>query len=134
MTESSDLPARPSVAHGVDRLRAAGYRLAVDDFGAGFSNFSRLEQLRPDFLKIDRSLVARAGSGVDGGVAFLAAARSVAESLRCQVVAEGVQTAAERDTARELGITLGQGFLLSAPVPAAALPGVITRLEEGPTS
>ncbi len=134
VTESSDLPARPSVAHGVDRLRAAGYRLAVDDFGAGFSNFSRLEQLRPDFLKIDRSLVARAGSGVDGGVAFLAAARSVAESLRCQVVAEGVQTAAERDTARELGITLGQGFLLSAPVPAAALPGVITRLEEGPTS
>ena len=97
VTESSELLEKSDITHRLVRLRAAGYRLAVDDFGAGFSNFTRLEAMRPDILKIDRALVARAGSGEEGGVAFLAAARSVAESLHCPVIAEGVQTAAERD-------------------------------------
>lgn len=117
VTESSELLEKSDLALRLVRLRAAGYRLAIDDFGAGFSNFTRLETLRPDLLKIDRSLVARAGSGDEGGGAFLAAARSVAESLHCPVIAEGVQTAAERDVVVASGITLAQGYLLGRPVP-----------------
>lgn len=121
VTESSELLERSELTHRLERIREAGYRLAVDDFGAGFSNFTRLEAMRPDLLKIDRSLVARAGSGEEGGVAFLSAARSVAESLHCPVVAEGVETAAERDVVTATGITLAQGFLLGAPVSLSEL-------------
>ena len=117
VTESSELLEKSDITHRLVRLREAGYRLAVDDFGAGFSNFTRLEAMRPDLLKIDRALVARAGSGEEGGVAFLAAARSVAESLHCPVIAEGVQTAAERDVVVATGIALAQGHLLGRPVP-----------------
>ena len=121
VTESSELLEKSDITHRLMRLRAAGYRLAVDDFGAGFSNFTRLEAMRPDLLKIDRALVARAGSGEEGGAAFLAAARSVAESLHCPVIAEGVETAAERDVVVQTGITLAQGHLLGPPVPLDAL-------------
>jgi diguanylate cyclase (GGDEF)-like protein len=117
VTESSELLEKADITHRLVRLRAAGYRLAVDDFGAGFSNFTRLEAMRPDLLKIDRALVARAGSGEEGGAAFLAAARSVAESLHCPVIAEGVETAAERAVVVATGITLAQGHLLGPPVP-----------------
>jgi EAL domain-containing protein (putative c-di-GMP-specific phosphodiesterase class I) len=82
--------------------------------------------MRPDLLKIDRSLVVRAGSGVEGGVAFLAAARSVAESLHCEVVAEGVETVAERDVVLATGITLAQGFLLGRPAPLDQLAATVT--------
>ncbi len=138
MTESSELLEKPDITHRLVRLREAGYRLAVDDFGAGFSNFTRLEAMRPDLLKIDRALVARAGSGEEGGVAFLTAARSVAESLHCPVIAEGVQTAAERDAVVATGIALAQGHLLGRPVPldqladSSASPSPRTARHHGP--
>jgi diguanylate cyclase (GGDEF)-like protein len=125
VTESSEL-GRSDVTRRLERLRAVGYRLAVDDFGAGFSNFARLEAMRPDILKLDRSLVSRAGRGVEGGVAFLVAARSVAESLRCEVIAEGVETTEEREVVLATGITLAQGYLLGKPAPLAQLPAAVT--------
>ena len=127
VTESSELLEKSDALGRLLRLRGAGYRLAVDDFGAGFSNFTRLEAMRPDLLKIDRSLVARAGSGEEGGVAFLAAARSVAESLHCPVVAEGVETTVEREVVVATGITLAQGYLLGPPVRLDQLAGVTAR-------
>ncbi len=60
-------------------------------------------------------------------MAFLAAARSVAESLNCQVIAEGVQTPEERDAVRATGITLAQGYLLGRPVSLEQLPEAVTR-------
>jgi diguanylate cyclase (GGDEF)-like protein len=130
VTESSEL-GRSDVTRRLERLRDVGYRLAVDDFGAGFSNFARLEAMRPDILKLDRSLVSRAGSGVEGGVAFLVAARSVAESLRCEVIAEGVQTAEERGVVLASGITLAQGYLLGRPAPLAQLPAAVAAAGGG---
>ncbi|HSO03497.1 MAG TPA: EAL domain-containing protein [Candidatus Limnocylindrales bacterium] len=137
VTESSELLEKPDITHRLVRLREAGYRLAVDDFGAGFSNFTRLEAMRPDLLKIDRALVARAGTGEEGGIAFLTAARSVAESLHCPVIAEGVQTAAERDAVLATGIALAQGHLLGRPVPLDQLatlshPSPQTARHDGP--
>ena len=125
VTESSELLEKSDITQRLVRIRDAGYRVAVDDFGAGFSNFTRLESMRPDLLKIDRSLVARAGSGEEGGVAFLAAARSVADSLHGPVIAEGVETDAERDVVVATGITLAQGHLLGRPVPLEQLAAVV---------
>lgn len=89
ITESMELQAVTDAECHLAELRAVGYRVALDDFGAGFSNLGRLEQLHPDMIKVDQSLIARAGCGRKGGQAFLAAAVSVAECLDCDLVAEG---------------------------------------------
>lgn len=96
-----------------------GVRLAVDDTGAGVANFNHLVELGPDFVKIDVGLVrgvdadARRRAVVVGLVHFAAEAG-------CQVIAEGIETLAERATVMELGVTLGQGYLLARPAPAEA--------------
>ena len=117
VTESLELQESSEAERNLERLRAAGLRIAIDDFGAGFSNFTRLEHLRPSLIKIDRSLVRRAGSEKEGGVAFLTAATSVAASLNCAVVAEGVETQAEAEVVRVLGIDYVQGFRYQRPGP-----------------
>lgn len=117
VTESLELQKSPEAAHNLERIRDAGLRIAIDDFGAGFSNFTRLEELRPSLLKVDRALVRRAGSEVDGGIAFLTAATSVAASLNCDVVAEGVETAAEAQVVTLMGVRYVQGFRYARPAP-----------------
>ncbi len=117
VTESLELQESSEAERNIERLRAAGIRIAIDDFGAGFSNFTRLEHLRPSLIKIDRSLVRRAGNEKEGGVAFLTAATSVAASLNCDVVAEGVETPEEAEVVQLLGITYVQGFRYGQPGP-----------------
>ncbi|HQR80696.1 MAG TPA: EAL domain-containing protein [Actinomycetota bacterium] len=129
VTESLELQDTSEAEINLERLRTAGMRIAIDDFGAGFSNFTRLEHLQPSLLKIDRSLVRRAGSETEGGVAFLTAATSVAASLNCEVVAEGVETQEEAQVVELLGVRYVQGFRYSRPAPiddflVAPLPGV----------
>ncbi len=120
VTESLELQDTSEAETNLGRLRAAGFRIAIDDFGAGFSNFTRLEHLKPSLLKIDRSLVRRAGSEHEGGVAFLTAATSVAASLNCDVVAEGVETPAEAQVVELLGVRYVQGFRYAEPAPIEA--------------
>jgi len=120
VTESLELQENSEAEANLDRLRGHGVGIAIDDFGAGFSNFTRLEHLRPSLLKVDRSLVRRAGSENEGGVAFLTAATSVAASLNCDVVAEGVETQAEAQVVGLLGVRYVQGFRYSEPAPIGA--------------
>lgn len=117
ITESLELQESSEATANLERIRTAGMRIAIDDFGAGFSNFTRLEKLRPSLLKIDRALVRRAGSEVEGGVAFLTAATSVAATLNCDVVAEGVQTQGEAQVVQLLGVRYVQGYRYARPAP-----------------
>jgi EAL domain-containing protein (putative c-di-GMP-specific phosphodiesterase class I) len=91
-------------------------RLAVDDAGAGVANFNHLVELRPNFVKIDASLVR----GVDADPSRRAVVVGLihfAAEAGCEVLAEGVETEAERTMVAELGVTLGQGYLLGRPAP-----------------
>lgn len=95
----------------------SGVRLAVDDAGAGVANFSHLVELRPDFVKIDAGLVR----GVDTDVsraALVVGLVHFAAAAGCLVVAEGIETEAERATVARLGVRLGQGYLLGRPATA----------------
>ena len=97
-------------------LRAAGMRLAVDDAGAGFSSLQHILRLRPDIIKLDMTLTR----DVDADPvrrALAAALVSFAAELRADVVAEGIETSAERDTLRTLGVRCGQGYHLGRPAP-----------------
>jgi EAL domain-containing protein (putative c-di-GMP-specific phosphodiesterase class I) len=117
VTESLELQESSDAGESLQRLVAAGFRTAIDDFGAGFSNFTRLERLSPSLLKVDRSLVQRAGSENEGGVAFLTAATSVAASLNCDVVAEGIETESEAQVVALLGVRYVQGYRYARPGP-----------------
>jgi EAL domain-containing protein (putative c-di-GMP-specific phosphodiesterase class I) len=91
-----------------------GIRLAVDDAGAGFASFRHILELRPAFVKLDRSLVA----GIDSDPAKQALAagmRQFAASTHCRLIAEGVETEKERATLLALDIQFAQGFLLGRP-------------------
>lgn len=99
-------------------LRSRGVRIAIDDAGAGFSSGRHIIQLRPDFIKIDRSIV----TGLDTDPAKRALASSMvhmASELNAHIVAEGIETPAELAAVTALGIHAAQGYLLGRPTVSA---------------
>jgi diguanylate cyclase (GGDEF)-like protein len=98
------------------RLRAAGVRIVVDDFGAGYASLVRLQTLRPDVVKIDRSLVA--GLTDPTPTPLLTGVAELAHQIGADVVAEGVETTAQLQAAIAAGCDAVQGFLLGRPTSA----------------
>ncbi|MCM5679231.1 EAL domain-containing protein [Schlegelella sp. S2-27] len=105
-------------------LRRGGYLLAIDDFGTGYSSLSFLRRLKCPKLKIDRSFV-RDIERSEEAVLLIGSIIDVAHALSMQVVAEGVETEAERERLLSLGCDLLQGFLMSRPLPAQAVPAAL---------
>jgi EAL domain-containing protein (putative c-di-GMP-specific phosphodiesterase class I)/ActR/RegA family two-component response regulator len=110
LEQIDDLPQRRAM------LRELGYQIAVDDLGAGYAGLSSLVSLEPDLVKIDMSLVR----GVDLDPARQSVVRRIAEmvqDLGMEVIAEGVETQAERDMLSRLGCKLLQGYWFARPAP-----------------
>ena len=104
----------------LEALKRLGVRIAIDDFGTGFSSLSTLALLPVDILKIDRSFV----SGHAAGSAFtqmLEGILGLAGKLSLAVIAEGIEEPEQLDLLVTLGCSMGQGFLLSRPMPAETL-------------
>ncbi len=97
-------------------LRGMGLRVAIDDFGAGFTSLAFLRDLPIDYLKIDRSFVRDVATGTFDG-AVVRAVVSLARSLGLRTIAEGVEDHAQMDALRELRCDAVQGFLFSVPLP-----------------
>jgi len=104
------------------KLKALGVALAIDDFGAGSSNLAALRRFPVDRLKIDRALVADA-SGEQGAAALVGGIVGLAHALGLTVVAEGVDTPAQRELLAAHGCDCMQGLLAGAPVDADAAAG-----------
>jgi len=98
----------------VARYRQAGARIAIDDFGAGYSQLDRVLALQPDILKLDMRLFQAAARGGPSGEVVKALAQ-MAEKTGCWIIAEGVETEAELDFALECGARYVQGFLFARP-------------------
>jgi diguanylate cyclase (GGDEF)-like protein len=104
----------------LEELRTLGVAVAIDDFGTGYSVLSRLRYFPLDRLKIDRAFVAEVpGKAADG--AIVVAMIAMAHALGLEVVAEGVETAAQRDFLIQSGCDLGQGYLFARPLRPADL-------------
>ncbi len=103
-----------------ERLRSfheGGIEISIDDFGTGFSSFSYLKQFDVDYLKIDRSFIS--GLTVNRqDMAITEAVISMAHKLGIRIIAEGVETADQRDMLVSFGCDYAQGFLYSPPLPA----------------
>ena len=99
------------------QLRAIGVRIALDDFGTGFSSLSYLKRFPFDKIKIDRCFIS--DIEVDGSAAIVQAVVNIAAARNMTTTAEGVETEQQREMLRQLGCTQMQGYLFSAPKPAA---------------
>ncbi|TLY49072.1 MAG: EAL domain-containing protein [Gammaproteobacteria bacterium] len=102
----------------LEALRNAGVLAALDDFGTGYSSLSYLHRFPLHALKIDRSFVADLQPGSGGSAAVVRAVLALASTLGMEVVAEGIETTAQREQLIELGCDFGQGFLFAHPRPA----------------
>lgn len=113
-TERASLDGVPDLGSRVDRLRAMGFRIALDDLGAGYAGLNSFSHIKPDIAKIDMFLVR----DIDREQRRQRIVRSLVQlcgDLGTLVVAEGVETVAERDTLIDLGCPLLQGYLFARP-------------------
>jgi diguanylate cyclase (GGDEF)-like protein/PAS domain S-box-containing protein len=102
-------------------LKALGVSLALDDFGTGYSALAYLQRFPFDTLKIDRGFIGALDEPGGSAVRIVEAVVRLAHGLGLAVVAEGVETAQQRDTLQAIGCDLVQGYLYSRPVEAAKL-------------
>jgi diguanylate cyclase (GGDEF)-like protein len=105
-------------------LKERGISVSVDDFGTGYSSLAYLRRFPIDTLKIDRSFIRDTPEDADS-MAIATAIIAMGQSLNLQVVAEGVETEAQRDFLASRGCPLIQGFLFSPPLPADRLPSLL---------
>ena len=105
-------------------LRLTGVRVALDDFGSGYSSIGYLRQLPVDVLKIDRSFLTGTFAGRPGN-ALLEAIVGMGHSLGLDVIPEGIEELDQLSRLQTMGCRLGQGFLLSRPVSAEAIDALL---------
>jgi len=114
ITERADLAEVPELVERLAALRQIGFRIAVDDLGAGYASLSALAMLEPEIVKIDISLIRDIDQSATRQ-AVVSAIIGLSQRLASPVVAEGVETEREKQMLTRLGCTLLQGYLLGRP-------------------
>ncbi len=120
ITETGAIRNLETAADVLSALRVAGMRVALDDFGTGYSSLAYLTALPLDYLKLDKALV----HGIEGTARHRGVVRAVmtlARSLELAVIAEGIETEAQRRALAQEGCTFYQGYLLAEPLDEASL-------------
>ncbi|WP_245748908.1 putative bifunctional diguanylate cyclase/phosphodiesterase [Oceanisphaera psychrotolerans] len=117
LTESMLITDMPQAIARMRLLKESGIRFSIDDFGTGYSSLHYLQQLPLDQLKIDQSFVRRLPDDTNS-LAIIRAITAMAVSLDLEVIAEGVETEAQRKLLQTNGCRLYQGYLFARPVPA----------------
>lgn len=115
LTETTAVSDVVATAATIDAVRSLGARCALDDFGTGYASIAYLGRLPVDTVKIDESFVARL-PGDDDDQTIVGLVVGVARQLGCDLVAEGVETVAQRDVLLRLGCRSGQGYLFARPM------------------
>jgi len=114
----------------IAELHALGVRIALDDFGAGYSNLGYLQRFAFDKLKVDRSFVSALGRSPNAGV-IIQAIVALGRALGVTVLVEGVETEEQRVLLRLAGCDEMQGFLFAKPAPAKSIDRLISQRKTG---
>jgi EAL domain-containing protein (putative c-di-GMP-specific phosphodiesterase class I)/AmiR/NasT family two-component response regulator len=114
ITERASLDALPNLRDRVAQLRTMGFRIALDDLGAGYAGLSSFVCLEPEFVKLDMSLIRDIHQS-DAKRKIVGTMVDLCHQMGQRIIAEGVELAAERDALIELGCDLLQGFLFARP-------------------
>jgi EAL domain-containing protein (putative c-di-GMP-specific phosphodiesterase class I) len=116
ITEHDPIEDYDELLSSLEPLRERGVRIAIDDAGAGYSSFRHILLIKPDVIKLDIS-ITRAIDQDTSRRALATALLSFAAEINASLVAEGVETTAEKETLQELGATFGQGYMFARPGP-----------------
>jgi diguanylate cyclase (GGDEF)-like protein len=127
ITETVVVPESRAVTTVLAGLRSLGVQLAVDDFGTGYSSLTFLTRVRVDEVKVDRSFVAKMADSAEA-TAIVRTIVELARQLHLRVVAEGVETAEQRQALAKLGCDSAQGYHFFRPMPAEKITGVLHQL------
>ncbi|WP_020410719.1 GGDEF domain-containing response regulator [Hahella ganghwensis] len=126
LTEEVFIESGSASLHMFNTLRNMGIRISIDDFGTGYSSMRYLKDIPLDRIKIDRSFVSEKGAGSISDPAITRAIILLAEGLKLEVIAEGLETEKHAKEILEQGCSLGQGYYFYKPLPVRS----ITRLLE----
>lgn len=126
ITESMAMEDAELVRRVLAEIKQLGFSVAIDDFGTGFSSLSQLRQLQVDRLKIDRAFVQEAQTSTAGST-IAQMVVNLGRGLGLTVIAEGIETEAQRDYLVGLGCHEGQGWLFAKPMPAEDLEAWMKR-------
>lgn len=126
ITESALIENIEAAIKTFDRLRALGIDLAIDDFGTGYSSLSYMHRLPANTLKIDRSFVAGLCAN-ENSLEIVKTIVALAQSLKMEVIAEGVETVEQLVKVQALNCDAGQGFLFSKPVEARLVEAMLSE-------
>ena len=119
ITESVVMDDVESAIAVLKQMKALKVKLGIDDFGTGYSSLSYLSRFPTDTLKVDKSFVGRMEVGSEGeNVAIVRTIVALAHALRMDVIAEGVETAAQLAKLRAIGCEYGQGYFFAKPLPS----------------
>jgi len=118
LTESLLVDRSPTMQARLARLRSAGFGLAIDDFGVGYSSLAYLERFPITTLKIDRAFVSPLKDDAQRPLAILEAIIAVGHALGTEVVAEGIEAQGQVERLLQMGCRLGQGHLFARPMAA----------------
>jgi diguanylate cyclase (GGDEF)-like protein/PAS domain S-box-containing protein len=129
LTESAVAGDTAAIVTTMRRLKDLGVRIAIDDFGAGYSALTYLRHLPVDILKIDRQFVSDLGTDNDDGQ-IAATIVQLARILDLEVVAEGIEERPQSDKLRSFDCTLGQGFLHAPPLPVDEAEGFLRTQQQ----
>lgn len=129
VTEETALSGDGKASEVISKLQNLGFKVSLDDYGRGYSNLTRLSELRVNTIKIDGPLTARITRDERTRVIFEATI-NMAKGLNCKTVAEGVETAEEASILRRLGCTELQGFYFATPMQKKNLVDWIAKREK----
>ncbi|WP_163511314.1 putative bifunctional diguanylate cyclase/phosphodiesterase [Fodinicola acaciae] len=133
ITETVIMSELEVVEEVLDGLRRIGVQIAVDDFGTGYSSLTFLARVRVDEVKIDQSFVKAMHHSVEA-YAIVSSTITLATSLGLRVIAEGIETALQREELAGLGCTGGQGYGLYPPMSADAVTALVEEAADGGSS
>jgi EAL domain-containing protein (putative c-di-GMP-specific phosphodiesterase class I)/CheY-like chemotaxis protein len=129
LTENSVIDDFDHMRDVVRRLREHGFRIAIDDAGAGYAGLQTMVEIEPDFIKLDRSLTRRLEESVFKQK-LVRTLRDFCHEAGIVLVAEGIETRPQLETLRELGVSHGQGYLFGQPGSPYPMEGFCPPLDE----
>lgn len=118
ITETVAMSNSDAANEQLTKLKAAGFRIAIDDFGVGYSNLAQLYRLQFDFIKVDRSLIEHIDTDINAQ-RIIGFTIGMAHEMGKHVVAEGIETEGQRRELSKLGCDYAQGYLFGKPMPSA---------------